>query len=88
MPDRTYVPLASLRGTVSVETQPDHERFWCRLQEFGAHADMEIARLWARVKVEETRIEHEVVTLWNRLEEFGATEDSEVASLWRRIIRR
>lgn len=88
MAGRTYTPLASLHGAISVEEQPDHIRFWCRIEDFGAHADMEIARLWARVKVEETRIEHEVANLWRRLEEFGATEDGEIASLWRRIIRK
>lgn len=87
MPDRTYVPLASLHGVLKSEEQTHHERFWCRLQEFGAHEDHEIARLWSRVQIEETRLEHEVQSLWRRLEEFGVKEDGEIVSLWHRITR-
>lgn len=82
---KTYRPLAALHGEVKRESQPHHDRFWCLLAGYGAHADNEIVRLWSRVKNEETRLEHEADALWRRIEEFGAHEDAEIASLWRRI---
>jgi hypothetical protein len=88
MADVMVRPFAALHGGLKSEEQTHHERFWCRLQEFGAHADHEIARLWSRVQVEETRLDQEVQFLWRRLEEFGATEDGEIVSLWHRITRK